>query len=108
MILKPQDKMNYLGNGSRQKKKKKEIIQSGLEGTEMFREIYRNHRSTLSRKASEMGRESTKRSVLKATCPGLLFSKYSLPFPSQLQMECAFLPIDIRPGYVNFFGQQKC
>lgn len=27
----------------------------------MFREIYRNHQSTLSIKASEMGRESTKK-----------------------------------------------
>lgn len=87
------------------KTKQKERIQSGLEGNEMFREIYRNHQSTLSRKASEMGRESTKRSVLKATCSGLLFSKCSLPYPSQLRMECASLPIDVRSGYVNFFGQ---
>lgn len=35
-------------------------------------------------------------------CAGLLFSKHSLSFTSQLWVGCASLPIDAKPGYANF------
>lgn len=41
-------------------------------------------------------------------CAVLLFSKYSLSFISQLWVGYASLPIDVKPGYVNFFSHWEC
>lgn len=100
MILKPWDKMNYLGNRGRQKK---ERIQS----------LDLQARQCLERSAEDTEQESQwdGQRISKERCPGLLDmwiivqQIFTHSFPN-----CGWnmLPCPLMVGYVNFFGQWEC